>query len=155
MGTVPAIQFTQEQARTIAEVSSQSLRHWRKLVPYLAGKSGKAARFTYADVIGLIATTQIVGNLGVSVGSMPMGIESLFRVLATTRLLDLQHSVILVGVDKTEICRANELSKFNPTAPTLVIPCDPLLEKMRGFILPDSAIDPQMNLPFPPQAVQG
>jgi hypothetical protein len=48
-----AIHFTQEQARVLTGVSLGDLRQWRKAVPYLMAKPGKAARFTFADLVGL------------------------------------------------------------------------------------------------------
>ena len=103
MRRVPAIQFTQGQARAITGVSSQALRHWRKLVPYLAKKSGKAARFGFVDLVGIAAIQQIVDNIGVSVGSMQIGIESMLRILAVTRPSELQNTVLIIGVDRAEV----------------------------------------------------
>jgi hypothetical protein len=154
MGSIPAIQYTQEQARAITGVSSQALRHWRKVIPYLAEKSGKAARFSFADLIGLSAIQQVIDRMGVSVGNVQAGIESLLRILATTRLSELQNAVLLIGVDSAEVRRLDELSELFQSKPVLLVPCDPLLEQLRGYVLPDLNINPQMNLPFPPQAVQ-
>jgi hypothetical protein len=57
MLTVSTIQFTQEQARTLTDVSVETIRHWRKVVPSLANKPGKSARFTFSDVVGLAVTS--------------------------------------------------------------------------------------------------
>lgn len=155
MSSIPAIQFTQEQARAMTGVSSQALRHWRKLIPYLAEKSGKAARFSFADLVGLAAVWQVVEKTGVSVGSVQGGIESLLRILAATRPSELQNAVLVIGTDRAEVRRIDELSGLSQSAPMLLVPCAPLLEKMRGYVLPaDLTADPQLNLPFPPQAVQ-
>src|SRR5262245_31196159 len=81
MPTVTAIQFTQEQARTLTGVSVEAIRHWRKAVPYLANKPGKSARFTFADVVGL-AVTQEVTNFGVRITCVGDGIDALFQLLA-------------------------------------------------------------------------
>ena len=153
MRDVSAIQFTQEQARAITGVSSQALRHWREVVPYLAKKSGKAARFGFADLVGIAAIQQLVENIGVSVGSVQLGIESMLCILAVTRPSELQNAVIVIGVDTAEVRRMDELSGLRQSAPMLLVPCNPLLEKMRGYVLPELTINPQLNLPFPPQAV--
>ncbi len=140
MRRVPAIQFTQEQARAITGVSSQALRHWRKLVPYLAKKSGKAARFGFVDLVGIAAIQQIVDNIGVSVGSVQVGIESMLRILAMTRPSELQNTVLVIGVDRAEVRRMDELAGLHQSAPVLLVPCNPLLEKMHGYVLPDLTI---------------
>lgn len=63
MPTITTIQFTQDQMRTVTGVSIETVRHWRKIVPYLATKAGKAARFSFADLLGLAVTNELVGSL--------------------------------------------------------------------------------------------
>ena len=80
--SVSAIQFTQEQVRTLTGASVETVRHWRKAVPYLAEKSGKAARFSFSDVVALAITHELVRTFGVQIASVGIGIDSLFRLLS-------------------------------------------------------------------------
>ena len=84
MRSVSAIQFTQEQVRTLTGASVETVRHWRKAVPYLAEKSGKAARFAFSDVVALAITHELVRTFGVQIASVGIGIDSLFRLLSQT-----------------------------------------------------------------------
>jgi hypothetical protein len=154
MSGARAIQFTQEQARAITGVSSETLRHWRKIVPYLARKSGKAARFTFPDLIGLAVTRQVVETFGVSIGTVHASIEALFRILAEMRPLALQNTVVVIGTKGVAVHRVDEIAGSDFSGPRLMIPCDPLMEKLREYVLSDLVTDPQMNLPFPPQVVR-
>lgn len=79
------IQFTQEQARDVAQVSPGDMRAWRKAVPDLAGKSGKSARFTFADLVGLAITGDLTDGFGVRIGDIGDGVDTLFRALAEAR----------------------------------------------------------------------
>lgn len=155
MGGTQTIQFTQEQARVITGVSSETLRHWRKIVPYLAQKSGKAARFTFPDLLGLAVTRQVVDTFGVSIGSVQAQIEALFRILAETPPLALQNATVVIGVEGAFLrLGMEEVSESDLSDPMLMIPCAPLIERLRECVLSGLSVDPQMNLPFPPQAVR-
>lgn len=90
------IQFTQEQARDIAEVSSGDLRAWRKVVQYLAEKPGKAARFTFADLVGLIITSELTNRFGVRISDIGNSVDRLFHELADARSAHLEGFVALI-----------------------------------------------------------
>jgi hypothetical protein len=153
MYVAQAIEFTQEQARAITGVSPETLRHWRKIVPYLAMKTGKAARFTFSDLIGLAMTQQLVEAFGVGVGSLRLGIDTLFRVLAEARPLALANTVVVIDAQGASVRRSDEVSKAEFSGPVLLIPCDPVIERLRRYILSGLTADLQMSLSFPPQAV--
>ena len=87
------IQFTQEQARTLAGVSTEAIRHWRKSVPYLSGRSGKAARFAFTDVVALAVTREIVDTFGVHISSLSGGVDALFRLLSNAGPASLNGSI--------------------------------------------------------------
>lgn len=155
MPVVSAIQFTQDQARTLTGVSVETVRHWRRVVPYLAAKTGKAARFTYTDLVGLAVTNALVSSLGAHIASLSGGVDSLFRLLATVGPTSLDSAVVLVT--------ATNASLYNPATdgidrllskPTLIVPLAPLLANIQRHMLPMMPISPQVVLPFPPEAVR-
>jgi hypothetical protein len=88
--SLQTIQFTQEQARDLAGVSPGEVRAWRKAVRYLAAKPGKAARFTFADILGLAITRRITGDFHVRISDIGDSMDALFRALSETRPSDLE-----------------------------------------------------------------
>ena len=96
MSEVTAIQFTQEQARTLTGVSVETIRHWRKAIPYLSSKTGKAARFTFADVLGLAVTHELVDSFGVHIASLSAGVDAFFRLLASSGPASLEGAIVFI-----------------------------------------------------------
>lgn len=155
MPSISAIQFTQDQARTVTGVSVETVRHWRKTIPYLAAKTGKTARFTFADLVGLAVTNTLVGSLGVQITALSGGVDSLFRLLATIAPASLDSAIVLVTATdtflfETESDGINQLQ----SAPALMVPLAPLVANIQRYMLPVARISPQVPLPFPPEAVR-
>jgi hypothetical protein len=156
MQVASTIQFTQEQARTLTGVSVETVRHWRKTIPYLATKSGKSTRFTFADLIGLAVTNTLVGSLGVHIATLSGGIDALFRMLATMGPASLNQGIVLVTATNAllynpEVDQLNLLS----SAPALMVPLAPLVADIQQQVLPTTQFSHQLELPFPPIVIRG
>lgn len=151
---IPTIRFTQEQARTLAGVSTGDLRQWRKAVPYLAAKPGKAARFTFADLVALSVTRDLITTFGVHISTVGRSIDSLFRTLAEARSAHLKGALVLISTDNASIIREAELADRPINGPVLVVPCDPLVSRMAEQLLPRSTRVDRDSLPFRPQAIR-
>lgn len=155
MNTFPTIQFTQEQARALTGVTPETLRHWRKNVPYLSSKAGKAARFTFSELVGLAITRDLIETFAVGIGSMATGIDLLFQALAASKTSELQSCVAIIGKGAAVLRRQDDQTDINLTEPALLVACAPVIHRIRGHVLPDTGQDAQPTLPFPPQAVRG
>lgn len=148
------IQFTQEQARDIAQVSPGDVRAWRKAVPYLAAKPGKAARFTFADLVGLVITGELTGALGVRISDIGQGVDALFRALGEARPPHLEGLVALIEKGGARLLPAGDITARHITAPTFVVPCDPILSQIGSRMIPLAPHSSQSPLPFPPQILK-
>ena len=156
MPTITTIQFTQDQMRTVTGVSIETVRHWRKIVPYLATKAGKAARFSFADLLGLAVTNELVGSLGVHIGSVSAGVDKLFELLTAANAPALEGAIAYITSTSASL---QESSSWNTTTralkqPALVIPLDPLIAQLQQHMLPMMPAPTQTALPFPPEAVR-
>lgn len=155
MSAVTAIQYTQDQMRSLTGVSVETMRHWRKTVPYLASKTGKAARFTFADLLGLAVTNELVSSLGVHIATVSVGVDTLFRLLGTSGALALNGAVAFVTPTSAILCDIGP-EGVGPTLAqsTLVIPLDPLIMRLQHHMLPIAPTPSQASLPFPPEAIR-
>ena len=151
---VRGIQFTQEQALLAVDISRETLRHWRKMIPYLAERSGKAARFSFSDLVALAITREIIESFGVSIASVEAGIETLFRVLAAARPGTLQTGVVIMTSATTKLYRRDQTMKLEHSVATLVVPCETHVLRMRERVVPGLRLNQQPGLPFLPRAVR-
>ena len=154
MSEVTAIQFTQEQARTLTGMSVETIRHWRKAIPYLASKTGKAARFTFAEVLGLAVTHELVNSFGVHITTLSAGVDALFRLLATSSPASLDGAIVFITSTEATLYEAGVEGSQLPTKPALVIPLAPLMTRIQRHMLPVMSGSSQTVFPFPPEAVR-
>lgn len=148
------IQFTQEQARAISRVSPGDLRAWRKAVPYLAGKPGKSARFTFADLVGLAITVELTDGFGVRISDIGGGVDALFQALAEALPPDLEGLAALVQRDTARLIPASDLTVRLVTKPLFIVPCDPVLLEISARMMPLVPSSRQVALPFPAQIMK-
>jgi hypothetical protein len=149
-----AIQFTQDQARALSGASAEALRHWKKVVPYLRDKAGKSARFSFADVLGLAATRELVATFGVHIASISIGVNTLFRLLSETRPATLEDSVAVVTPREAWLFSSRDLTFRRQNGPALIVPLEPLISRLREQMLPAALVERQDALPFPPRVVR-
>lgn len=154
MPGVTAIQFTQDQMRTLTRVSAETMRHWRKNIPYLSTKTGKAARFSFADLLGLAVTYDLVNSLGVHIGTVSVGVDALFRLLANSNTPILEGSVALITPTAATLRESTGWSIGAAAEPALAIALDPFISRLQHYVLPVAPLPSQARLPFPPEAVR-
>lgn len=146
------IQFTQEQARRLVGISSETLRHWRTVTPYLRFKKGKAARFGFTDLVGLCAMRVLVGGFGVQVARMAPEFDALFRELGSVPIAELERLVVVLQSRKAVLIPAAR--KVSVDHGAIVVACGPIVEALRESILPVGSSPAQRPLPLPPRAVR-
>ncbi|MDG0853388.1 MerR family transcriptional regulator [Roseateles puraquae] len=148
------IQFTQDQMRALTGVSSETVRHWRKTIPYLATKTGKAARFSFADLVGLAVTHELVNSLGVHIGTISGGVDTLFRLLEESAAPVLEGGIAIITPTAASVCDSGSWGIDPSASPTLAIPLNPLISRLQQHVLPVAPSPSQTSLPFPPEAVR-
>ena len=150
MTGVISIQFTQEQARTLTGVSPETVRHWRKAIPYLFTKAGKAARYTFPELVGLAATNELVRILGVHIATVSGGVDTLFRLLASSNVASFQDAIAVVTADMATLDK--KVTACEQSA--LIVPLKPLVLRIQQSMLPALPNLRQAALPFPPKIVR-
>lgn len=155
MPEIRVIQFTQDQTRTLTGVSAETARHWRKAIPYLSSKTGKAARFSFTDLLSLAITNELVNSFGVHITAVSGGVDALFRLLAASGTASLDGAVAFVTPTGATLREVNpDGIGPPPTKPVLAIPLAPLIARIQQHMLPMAPVSSQATLPFPPEAVR-
>lgn len=152
---VIAIQFTQDQTRTLTGVSVETVRHWRKAIPYLSSKTGKAARFSFTDLLGLAITNELVNSFGVHIAAMSAGVDALFRLLAMSGPTSLDGAVVFVTATEAILREAGPDGIGQvPAKPALTIALAPLITRIQQRMLPAMLVSSQTVLPFPLEVIR-
>ena len=133
-------------------IGQEALRHWRRHVPYLAAKSGKAARFSFGDLVALAVTREITEGLGVGISQVHDGIESLFRTLAQQTVIRPDTVAVLQGRVSSLVVADTQLSALSRT-PAALVPLGTIIEDLQAKLLDGIRLPPQSVLPFSAEAV--
>lgn len=148
------MEFTQEQARGLAEISVETVRHWRKAIPYLSMKSGKAARFSFSDVVGLAVMREVVESFGVQIATLSATANEMFSILNEVTAERLERAAVaFVGGEFRLI--DTELQAWRPSAQAaIIVPLTPIVSTLQARILPFAEFSRQQALRFPPESVR-
>lgn len=147
-----AIRLTTQQARSVAGVSPEEWRHWRKNLPYFATKNGKAVRFSMGEIVALCAVKDIVSLFGIRVAMLSEGIDQIFQKSAPRSLLFLQDCSYVVTANSGEIQQKNQTQGSSSAA--IVVPCESFVDQILTATFQSSDQIQQKNLPFPPAEVR-
>ncbi len=151
MTVTGTIQFTTQQARSIAGISSEAWRHWRKHLPHVAAKKGKAARFSMGEIVALCAVEEVVNKLGLRVAVLSDGLDQVFQACAPMSLLYLRDCSFVVTAANGKIFKTEQVRGLSNSA--VVIPCENIVDQVLRATFQDSDEVYQRSLPFPPAAV--
>jgi hypothetical protein len=146
------IQYTGEQARSFARVSPEAWRHWRKVVPRLTAKAGKKARFSAGELIALAVVSSAVGTLNVGIAGFAERWDELFELCAQQRPSNLRSAFVMVTAEEVKLVDADRLADDEPA---IVIPCEPIVDRLWTAAFSGVTDQAQAPLPFAPQAVGG
>ncbi|GLI37553.1 MerR family transcriptional regulator [Geobacter hydrogenophilus] len=148
------MRYTQEQTREIVGLSVETLRHWRHVVTYLRPKTGKAARYTFSDLISLSVVREVT-NAGVPISGIVGGLDELFKLLSKTFWQNLRGKFIALSHNSAVIVSESNWHEVAEKGVTIIISCDIVLVRLQDELYPVIEIPSQRMLPFPPKAVKG
>jgi hypothetical protein len=76
------VQFNTGQMQELTGIRREQFRHWRKVLPPLAGRDGRADLYDFAEVLALAVIAIIVDRMGVSVSRLTSGATEIFAFFA-------------------------------------------------------------------------
>lgn len=62
----------------LASIRREQFRHWRKTLPPLQGRDGRAEGFTFAEVLALATVAKLVDDLGIAVAHLKVTAAEIF-----------------------------------------------------------------------------
>lgn len=143
------IRYTPGQLRDVLGLPKETLRYWKKELGELIPSKGQRATFSPADIVA-VSIIKEVTDLGLPISRIVDLAPEIFRSCRNTRWPQLERTVVVLDL------RAGAASfEMDPhlsfAHPTLQIPLQPLMETLRGLLLPGT--DHQRALAFPPATI--
>lgn len=156
MGLTPSrsgidpVQYTQAQVRETVGLSLETYRHWKRVLPSLATKGGRAARFSVGDLMAATILHRLTDTAGVRVGHLRDVSAAIFEICNTSPWAALVGTTLSLNLEQ-RTCSVERAPKSHQDS-NLVLSCrlDPILGQLRDALLRGQSGQTQAELLLPP-----
>jgi DNA-binding transcriptional MerR regulator len=149
------MKFTPGQIREILPISQDTFRHWKSILPPLAGRNGYTRCFSPGDLLAMAAIKMLTEDLGIRVGTLQALSTDLFDQLNRNSWTGLERSTLIVEPLRGCVSTVPEAQPQIPDALAILLPCRPIIAGLRERLLLEHEEPKQEPLRFPPTAVTG
>lgn len=145
------MKYTPLQIREIVNISQETLRHWRRVLPPLKERNGYVPCFTAGDALALKIVKEIVETLQLRVQTLQPMADELFKICCGINWLRLekQHLVIRFAAQHVEACQGSAILQDSESDAIVVIALRPHIEVLRSRLMENDG-QYQYEMPFPP-----
>lgn len=124
------LRLTPKQVAEVAQLSDQTLRHWRSVLPPLAGLNGYTPCFTPGDALALLVVRHLVKVMGISAGMLADASSDLFSLCRNMSWPHLADRHLLIQVEQGSVILLTH--EPNVDAPAILIPMRPFAEQLQA-----------------------
>lgn len=145
------MRYLPAQAKEALNISEETFRHWRRVLPPLKGRRGYGPCFTLADLLALKAVAALHG-LGIQIRHLTPHAQALFDACSQGACFALEDKVIAFDGSSVTLVHAFDVRRASEKARVLV-PLRPLIDELRGALSNDEGTSAQSDIVFPPMGV--
>ena len=124
------LRLTPQQVAEVAQLSDQTLRHWRNVLPPLAGLNGYTPCFTPGDALALLVVRHLVKVMGIGVGALAGASIDLFSLCRSTSWPQLADRRLLVQVEQGKAIVLTGEPDLD--TPAVLVPMKPFAEQLQA-----------------------
>ena len=135
------MQFSTRQVQELSGIRREQLRHWKKVLPPLSGRDGRADTYSFADVLALSTIAALVDRMGIAVSRLVVPSSDLFALIADTDANTISTMRIYVNASGV----VGTLAEHPQDAVFAIVDIGQLLTELRGRLGPDQL----RQLPLP------
>ncbi len=142
------LRLTPQQVADVAQLSDQTLRHWRSVLPPLAGLNGYTPCFTPGDALALLVIRHLVKVMGIGVGALAGASIDLFSLCRSTSWPQLADRRLLVQVEQGQAILLTGDTDLDLDAPAVLVPMRPFAERLQAAWASSFPALEQLSLQF-------
>lgn len=141
------LMLTPQQVSQVANLTDQTLRHWRQVLPPLANLNGYTPCFSPGDALALMVIRHLVKAMGISVATLATASIGLFSLCRTTSWSLLADRWIVVDVERGEVSLL--ACDLDLDAPAVLVPMRPFAMQLQAAWAGSFPSCEQLPLLFP------
>jgi hypothetical protein len=148
------MKLTPGQVREVLGLTQDAFKHWKKVLPPLAGRNGYRPCFTHGDLLAMAFVRALTEDAAVQVGALHAVSTPLFEQCAKHSWAALERTTLVLELPRVRV----EFVPEQPNIPQMagigiVVPCRPIVSELRAHLLTDKDDIAQGNLRFPPTMI--
>lgn len=144
------LRLTPQQIIEIAELSDQTLRHWRRVLPPLSGLNGHTPCFALGDALALLVVRHLVKAMGINVSTLAPASLQLFDLCRNTNWPHLSGQSLVIHVERGAVSLLDR--ELELEEPAIVVPMRTFADQLRAAGVTSSQSD-QLPLRLLPSTV--
>ncbi len=131
-------------------IPQETLRHWRSVLPSLAGLKGHAPVFRPGQLLGLAVVRVLVEDLGLSVGTLKAVEREIFEICGSPQWVRLARGYLLVRPADGSAKFVDTLTDADVEQASILLPLDRIVTLLREALLEVGSDEAQHSIAFPP-----
>jgi hypothetical protein len=146
-----SVEFTQARVREIIAIPTETMRHWRKVLPSLAERR-RHAKLSAGDLLALAVIRELVRVAGINSSAIAPYAATLFTICNSRPWHSLAQSRIQIEGEVAKLVSSNSAAPV-VSGPVISIQLSHIIEQLVGRLGARSA--EQIELSFPLSAISG
>jgi len=140
------MRYQTRQVLDLADITGDTLRHWKKQLPPIAKVDGRSLQYTPSQLVCICAIASAVSGLGIPISRFSAEAETLFDTIERYTTERRQNLSLLVTPSKITFVRdADQIEE----ATCVLVRLDPIWERIQNALLEADPQDvTQTALPF-------
>lgn len=143
------MKFTVGQLRETVGLSEETFRHWKRVLPPLRSRTGRAATFSVGDLLAAAIFQHLTDHCGVRVGHLASVASKAFELCNSAPWTALDGKLLIIDLSNGECLVARDLSEMTGADALMVCFLTPIIGKLRDTLLKDQIPLAQTRLRFP------
>ena len=144
--------YSLKQALEFTELASQTMRHWREVLPPLQGRKAHGAGFSARDLLAILVVKTWVGEIGGQVRFLTQSADSLFALCSDEPWPKLEQSFLAYSLESKAWSLVGLEGKLVWDNGVILLPVYKLATRLREQ-LTGEVNSPQQALSFPLMSV--
>lgn len=147
------MRYTPSQILDITQMSRETLRYWRNVLPPLEGKKGKAARYSAGDALALLIIKEMVSAFEMNIAVIVSVSQQIFTTCQGVRWHRLSGKQLSIDIKGGNVSIVSAKDPLTASSGLIVlIDIDFWQSRLRELLVTDEAV--QFALPFNPLLVK-
>lgn len=129
------MQYTQSQVRNAIGAGEQTMRYWKRVLPFLKKKSGKSALFSAGEMLALSVINQLVQAHKMDISVIGPISDDLFSICSRPLLFSRHHTLLWIDLKSNETSLVTNLEDLPTDRMYVVIPISKIWEQINTSLV--------------------